>query len=158
LNSFPIKLFDREKYIDAADCQMMGTKTDYYKKENRRLRKKHPESSPYIFNKHTLGLRLDSKQEIGVFRYGNTPVYEKIDDFFGYAKALVGTILESQGDLHLHSDDWQWTIYIDTLGVGTTDFDLSDKKKKRLVASGVKGTKTYFDWYDKPKSRPANQP
>jgi len=158
LNNFPIKLFDREKYIETVDRQTMGTKTDYYKKENKRLKKKRPESSPYIFNKQTLGLRLDSKQEIGVFRYGDVPVEEKIDDFFGYAKALVGTILVSQGNLHLHSDDWQRTIYIDTLGVGTTEFDLSDKKKKRLVESGEKGTKRYFEWYDKPKSKPANQP
>ena len=58
---------------------------------------------------------------------------KKIDDFFDYIKALVGTVIESQGNSHLHSDDWQRTIYIDTLGVGTTDFDLSDDKKNKSI-------------------------
>ena len=56
--------------------------------------------------------------------------------------------MDSQENSHLHSDDWQRTIYIDTLGVGTTDFDISDKQKKALVESGKKGVKDYFDWYD----------
>ena len=61
-------------------------------------------------------------------------------------------------DTHLHSDDWQRTIYIDTLGVGTTDFDLPDDKKKELEDSGRKGALDYFDWYDSAESNPVNQP
>ena len=55
------------------------------------------------------------------------------------------------------SDDWQRTIYIDTLGVKTTDFSLSEAKKKALVESGRKGTQEYFKWYDNPQSAPANR-
>jgi NTE family protein len=68
------------------------------------------------------------------------------------------TIIESQGNTHLHGDDWQRTIYIDTLGVGTTDFDLSDTMKKKLEASGVKGAKAYFKWFNSPKSKAVNRP
>ena len=50
------------------------------------------------------------------------------------------------------------TFYIDTLGVGNTDFDLSDAMKKRLEQSGRKGAEAYFSWYDKKKSQPANRP
>ncbi|KPJ94473.1 MAG: patatin [Gammaproteobacteria bacterium SG8_11] len=158
LNNYPVKLFDREKYISPEDLNKMGRKTPYYDKENKIFLKKQPNSSPYIYNKETLGFRLDSKQEIGVFRYGAEPAHQKIDDFFDYVKALVGTVVESQGNSHLHSDDWQRTIYIDTLGVGTTDFNLSDVKKKQLEESGVKGATTYFKWYDDPKSNPDNRP
>jgi NTE family protein len=56
---------------------------------------------------------------------------------------------EAQQSMHLHSDDWQRTIYIDTLGVGTTQFDISDDLKKKLVQSGSDGVIAYFDWYDK---------
>ena len=115
-------------------------------------------SSPYIYNKETLGLRLDSKQEIGAFRYGAEPAHHKIDDFFEYIKALISTIIESQGNTHLHSDDWQRTIYIDTLGVETTDFNLSDTMKKKLKNSGIKGANAYFKWFNSPKSNPANRP
>ena len=157
LNNYPVKLFDREKYISPESRKKMAIKTDYYEKENKRFLKKHPSSSPYVYNTETLGFRLDSKQEIAAFRYGAEPAHVKIDDFFDYVKSLVTTILESQGNTHLHGDDWQRTIYIDTLGVGTTDFDLSDTMKRKLEESGVKGAKDYFKWFNSSKSRPVNR-
>ena len=103
-------------------------------------------------------MRLDSKQEIGVFRDGAEPAHHKIEDLFDYIKYLITTITESQGNMHLHSDDWQRTIYIDTLGVGTTDFDLSDSKKKKLERSGEKGAQEYFKWFNSTASSPVNRP
>lgn len=158
LNNYPVKLFDRDKYIDPANREKMAVKTDYYEKENKHFLKKRPTSSPYVYNRETLGLRLDSKQEIAVFRYGSVPKRHEIDDFFDYIKALMTTILESQGNSHLHSDDWQRTIYIDTLGVGTTDFDLSDAMKKKLRESGRQCTEAYFKWFDSSEAKPANKP
>lgn len=149
LNNYPVKLFDREKYIEKSILPKVGITTRYYQKENKKFLTKRPKSSPYIFNRQTLGFRLDSKKEIGVFRYATEPVHNHIDDFFDYTKALLATILESQGNMHLHSDDWQRTIYIDTLGVGTTDFDISDLKKKQLENSGKKGAENYLKWYNK---------
>ena len=158
LNNYPVKLFDREKYISPENRKKMAIKTEYYEKENQSFLKKHPSSSPYVYNTETLGFRLDSKQEIGVFRYGAEPAHDEIDDFFDYVKSLVTTIIESQGNTHLHGDDWQRTIYIDTLGVGTTDFDLSDTMKKKLEDSGVKGAKAYFKWFNSSESNPVNRP
>jgi len=158
LNNYPIKLFDREKYISLENLTKMARQTDYYKKENKRFLKKHPSSSPYVYNRETLGFRLDSKQEIGVFRYGAEPQHHEIDDFFDYIKALLSTILDSQGNMHLHSDDWQRTVYIDTRGVATTDFGLTDAKKKELENSGRKGAETYFKWFESKKSKPINRP
>jgi len=82
------------------------------------------------------------------------PPHKKIDDFFDYTWALIHTVLEAQQNAHLHSDDWSRTVYIDTLGVSTTDFDLPDSKKKALVQSGRKGTLAYFEWYDNADSIP----
>lgn len=158
LSNYPVKLFDREKYIDPDERDRMAVKTEYYEKENKRFLKKRPQSSPYRYNRETLGLRLDSKQEIGVFRYGAEPKRYDTDDFFDYIKALVVTIMESQGNLHLHSDDWQRTVYIDTLGIGTTDFGISAGKKERLRESGRTCTEAYFDWYDAEEEGPVNKP
>jgi NTE family protein len=83
-----------------------------------------------------------------MYRDQAEPPREKIDDFFSYGWALVHTILENQQNTHLHDDDWQRTIYIDSLGVKTTEFDLSDDRKNRLVVSGRKGVEEYFKWYD----------
>ena len=159
LNNYPVKLFDREKYIPPANLATMAEKKPYYEKENKRFLKAHPDSSPYVYNKETLGFRLDSKQEIGVFRYGAEPAYEKIDDFFDYAKALISTIMESQANSHLHGDDWHRTIYIDTLGVKTTEFDLSDaKKRKSWKLQERKGPKIILRGSTIPKSSPFNRP
>jgi NTE family protein len=158
LNNYPVKLFDREKYIAAESRPNMALETPYYKEENRKFLKKHPSSSPYVYNRETLGFRLDSEQEISAFRDGAEPQHRKIDDFFDYIKALITTVMESQGNTHLHSDDWQRTIYIDTLGVETTDFDLSHTAKARLEASGRQGALTYFKWFDDQKSKPVNRP
>ncbi len=62
--------------------------------------------------------------------------------------------MESQQSIHLHGDDWARTVYIDTLGVNTTDFDLSDKTKKALVDSGRTNASRYFDWYDNSDPKP----
>jgi NTE family protein len=65
--------------------------------------------------------------------------------------------MDSQANTHLHGDDWQRTIYVDTLGVKTTEFSLTDAKKKALVESGRKGTETYFKWFDNPASKSVNR-
>ena len=157
LTNYPVKLFDRQKYIEPKLLASNAAKTEYHNEENEVFLRKHPSRSPYVYNKETLGFRLDSKKEIAAFRY-NEPQLEKIDHFFEYIKALVKTILESQNNTHLHDDDWQRTIYVDTLGVSTTDFDLSDNVKSRLEDSGRKGAEAYFEWFDNPKNQPTNRP
>lgn len=155
LDNYPIKLFDREKYVkEAAHRSFPG----YYAEHNAALTQAGKTISPYVYNKGTLGFRLDSGEEIAVFRDQAEPAHNQIDDFFSYAWSLVDTFMESQENQHLHSDDWQRTIYIDTLGVKTTDFDLDDEQKDALVESGRTHTKKYFEWYDDPASQPANRP
>ncbi len=153
VDNYPVKLFDRQKYV-AGHARM----PEYYGKHNQALRQMGKTISPYVYNQETLGFRLDSAREIAVFRDQAEPEHRKIEDFFAYTWALVETVLNIQSSQHLHSDDWQRTIYIDTLGVGTTDFDLSDDKKNALVESGRVNTEKYFAWYDNPASSPANRP
>ncbi len=144
LDNYPIKLFDRKKYLDSNNY----SEPDYYSKVNSQFVGADRPISEYVYNKETLGFRLDTKQEISVFRDHAEPPVRKINDFFDYTWGLINTILEAQQSSHLHSDDWQRTVYIDTIGVQTTDFDLSDAKKKELVKSGRKGAVEYFEWFD----------
>ncbi len=63
-------------------------------------------------------------------------------------------MLNVQESAHLHSDDWHRTVYIDTKGVGTVEFKLSDAKKQALVKSGRDHAEAYFDWFErKPNQR-----
>jgi len=67
INNYPIKLFDREKYVS-----LNRRKTKYYEKYNRTLRKIDKEKYLWVYNKETLGFRLDSAKEIAVFRNQGT--------------------------------------------------------------------------------------
>jgi NTE family protein len=156
LDNYPVKIFDRQKYVGEGD-EGHFSEPEYYKNHNRKLKKNGIVVSPYIYNKETLGFRLDSGKEIAVFRDQAEPSPQTIDDFFSYAWSLIETIMEGQASQHLHSDDWQRTVYIDTLGVKTTDFDLSEARKKALVTSGRQNAQKYFAWYDDPAENPANR-
>lgn len=144
INNYPVKLFDREKYLEDSSLRRIPS---YYEEENKVLAERLPKSSPYIYNKETLGFRLDSAKEIGVFRDGQEPQQVKIENFLDYTMQLIKTVFAVQDSQHLHEDDWHRTVYIDTLGVGTTDFDLSDSLKKDLVSSGAKSAEQYLKWW-----------
>jgi NTE family protein len=157
LDNYPVKLFDRKKYLAQEDLSDHGQETKYYKKHNKLLKRKGLDIGPYLYNKETLGFRLDSEKEIAVFRDQAEPAHAEITGFLSYSLNLIKTIMDSQSNTHLHSDDWQRTIYVDTLGVKTTDFSLTDAKKKALVESGRNGAETYLKWFDNPKSDPVNR-
>ena len=152
INNYPIKLFDREKYV-----LLNRRKTKYYEKYNRTLRKIDKEKNLWVYNKETLGFRLDSAKEIAVFRNHKEPDHKKIEDLFDYAFCFISTIFNIESSMHLHSDDWKRTIYIDTLGVSTFDFNINKTNKMKLVKSGKDCTEKYFVWYDRLK-RLVNKP
>lgn len=149
LDNYPIKLFDREKYVQSGNL----ARTEYYDKLNSQLANAERPISSYVYNKETLGFRLDTKDEISVFRDHAEPAHKDVNNFFDYTWALINTLLEAQQNSHLHDDDWIRTIYIDTLGVGTTDFNLSNTKKQELVQSGRDGALAYLKWYDDPTTK-----
>lgn len=156
INNYPVKLFDRQKYIDDRELIRIPR---YYEAENTHLADKSPKSSPYVYNKETLGFRLDSDAEIGFFRDGQEPQHEKVENFLDYSMQLIKTVLSVQNSQHLHEDDWHRTVYIDTLGVKTTEFDLSDSRKKSLISSGKKSTENYLNWWkDTNKDLAINHP
>ena len=150
LENYPIKLFDRKKYLDSRNY----SEPAYYERANSRLGINKCSTSSYAYNKETLGFRLDTKEEISILREHTQPRHTKITDLFDYMSALINVFLESQRNSHLHSDDWARTVYIDTLGVSTTDFDLSGVKKNKLIQSGKDCTLTFFKWYDNAELKP----
>ena len=154
LDNYAIKVFDRKDYvIDKVNIR----RTDYYKKINQKLKSRNiitmdrniDDFNEYIYNKETLGFRLDAKEEINLFLDPNAqPKAKKIDDIISYTTALVTTLIDFQNNVHLHSDDWQRTVYIDSLGISSIDFEISDSKKQKLVESGISHTEAYLEWYN----------
>lgn len=90
-------------------------------------------------NPHTLGLflrNLEAPQD---------PDYS-IDSFPEYARNLFEALLNVQVNAFDNSpDDQRRTIVIDNLGVRTTDFDLSNEMKCKLIAQGVIAACKYLD-------------
>ena len=147
LDNYSIKTFDREIFVD--DKIRNIRRTDYYDIINKKKSlKPQLEGNQYIYNKETLGFRLDAKEDISMYLNHKPTIRNKITSFFTYSKALVTTLIDFQDNVHLHSDDWQRTIYIDTLGVRAIDFDISDIKKQKLVESGRQYTEEYLKWYN----------
>ncbi|MCK4793845.1 MAG: patatin-like phospholipase family protein [Desulfobacteraceae bacterium] len=157
MRNYPVKLFDRQKYIDMDNEADAVRFVDYYNRENALFLLKRPDRSPYVYNRQSLGLRLDKAEEIGLFRYDEPQQSKEVKNFTQYARALISAFMQVQENQHLHSDDWQRTLYINTLDVKTTDFDISDEKKDALIQEGIKGAENYFRWFEDPKEQPVNR-
>jgi NTE family protein len=153
LDNYPVKLFDQKKYI-----REFGVEKTYYRQINAQLPGGRNPEDAYLYNQETLGFRLDSGQQIAFFQGKAAPVHRKIKFLPAYVRQFVKTLLEVQSNQHLHSDDWQRTIYIDTLGVKSFDFGIDEAFKERLEESGRVNTLKYFAWYDQLGSHPANRP
>lgn len=149
LDNYAIKVFDQSNLVQTKNNKR---KTEYYEKINEQLRAKNTKSNAkvieYVYNKETLGFRLDAKEDINLFLNQDEAPKKEIKNFFSYTKALVTTLIDFQNNVHLHSDDWQRTVYIDTLGVSSLDFNLPEKTKQALVDSGYNYTTAYLDWYN----------
>ena len=141
--NYPIDLFDEKRYVSnsAAAGAIKHTKYD----------------DNHIHNKETLGFRVDTLDEIQAEKDAWRSPPKKIDDFVDYAGALVTFILDTANRAHLHTNDWHRTVFIDALGVGTTDFNLSDAQVAALVKSGVTGAEKYFKWFSDSKQKPLNR-
>ncbi|WP_373665323.1 hypothetical protein SPSIL_039130 [Sporomusa silvacetica DSM 10669] len=153
LDNYPIRLFDQEKYVNH-----FSTIPSYYDIVNTSLQLQDKITSPYVYNQETLGFRLDSTDEIAVYRDHAEPLQYTINDFFSYSWRLIATIIESQQNQHLHSEDWHRTIYINTPGIRTMDFGIDNMEIGKMVKSGRENTLKYFDWYDNLGSMPLNRP
>lgn len=155
--NYPVKLFDRERYIAPDEAADALRRTGYYERENQRLARARAGRSPHVYNCQTLGFRLDRRDEIALFRHDEPLDGVPIEDFSDYARALLKHILNAQEQTHLHSDDWQRTVYLDTLDVGATDFSLPDEKKDALLARGRADAEAWLRWFEDPASAPVNR-
>ena len=147
LDNYSIKTFDQVDFVD--DKKHNIRRTDYYEKLNtKKAVQAKIGDNHYIYNKETLGFRLDAKEDITMYLSHTETVRNQINTFFTYSKALITTLIDFQDNVHLHSDDWQRTVYIDTLGVRAIDFNISDVKKQKLLDSGRQYTEDYLAWYN----------
>lgn len=131
--NYPLNIFDDVKYLSNENN---GVLVDYNTEPD------------YRFNHETLGFRVDSLNEIEFNKndWANMPV--DVDNILNYALALVGFMHSMANKKHLHKNDWGRSVFIDSLDVNTTDFDIPVEKVNALIESGVKGVQKHFNWRD----------
>jgi NTE family protein len=145
--NYPLNLFDEKRYL--------SKKTD----SKLFIKPKYPTvyGADHVYNKETLGFRLDTRDEIEAAKKGWRSPPKDISNIVDYIKALLGYMMDMANKAHLHENDWHRTVFIDTLGVRTTDFNLPPETVDALIKSGQIGMRSYLKWYDDPKSQPINR-
>lgn len=83
----------------------------------------------------TLGFKLVDPQ------YGRP---HEIRGPLSFASALVSTMLEAHDARYLEAADSVRTIFIPTMGVRTTDFELSPERRRELYDAGARAARRFF--------------
>jgi NTE family protein len=65
-----------------------------------------------------------------------------------YIKAMAQTMMEAHDRLYVQQAQWARTIAIPTLGVGTTEFDITRERALKLYDSGREATEKFLDEWD----------
>jgi NTE family protein len=70
-----------------------------------------------------------------------------------FAKAIMTTMMEAHDKMHVEDEDFKRTIAIPTLGVRTTEFDVSPERREALYQSGVQAAETFLKKWNFSKYR-----
>lgn len=65
-----------------------------------------------------------------------------------YLKALAQTLMQAHDRMHIDEAEFVRTIAIPTLGVGTTEFDITPQRSEALYQSGYDATKAFLKSFD----------
>jgi NTE family protein len=89
----------------------------------------------------TIGFVL-GKRESTVSDTTAAPV--TLDGFGAFTQALIGFALDESTRLHTSADAVARTVFIDALGLSSTDFAITDAQKESLIANGRAATTAFL--------------
>lgn len=123
--NYPIDLFDgvRRQPVDHAEL---------------------PAERPAAAKDDTIGFCMGTRAEVAALRSGWRLPAVQVHDFRSYLGALVNFLLNEATLLHLDADDLARSVFIDTAGVHTTQFDLTPEQAAALVANGRAATEAFL--------------
>jgi len=137
LLNYPVDLFDSYQYTAA------------YQHNKTAHEPKHP-----MVNEETLGLSLVSSEQKSRYEGELKPLGEtttgdsqqQAQTLVEHINGLIKAIYEKQETDHARKGDQFRTIYIDTLDVGTVDFDKVEQRatKKQLLTEGRDGVEAFL--------------
>lgn len=123
LQNFPIKLFDKAKYLSR-----------YLKGDG----------EYEVFNEETLGFRL--VDDVAQF----TPEkFEKINDALTFVSQIMNLFYNAEANFANLENAYQYRcIAISNCGVGTLDFNVTDTKKEEMKKKGYDTVNAFFEGYE----------
>lgn len=127
--NYPVNIFDKVKYLDNPN--------------NGVLNDLDPD---YAFNYETLGFRVDSTKRVDYLKPNWDIQPEPVKNLKSYVGALINFMMEIANKTHLCRNDWNRTIFIDSMDVKTTEFKLSSDKINSLIINGKNAVDYYFSW------------
>ncbi len=100
----------------------------------------------------TFGLRLVEAEPTQTTVADRLPAPERAPrgakGLFELLTALAFTMMEAHDRYYVEQEHWARTIPIETLGVGVTQFDLSQERKQALYDSGRRAAETFLSTWD----------
>ncbi|HFK1739980.1 MULTISPECIES: patatin-like phospholipase family protein [Bacillus] len=143
LSNYPVRLFDREKFL----TETVNGLQDVYDIKNRKIIE-----NKYVYNKETLGFRVDSKDVIDIFSGKALPKNHEISSFFDYIWNLTASLMENQENTQLSEFDFDRTVFINSVGVSAIDFKIGEDEQEELIESGKIAVNDYFKRYNNSNS------
>jgi NTE family protein len=99
----------------------------------------------------TFGLKLVEPEPVAMTladRLPDEPPQRGIAGIIGYVKSLVSTMVEAHDRFYIEEQNFQRTIPIATLGVRTTEFDLSRERSLALFEEGRRAAEAFLATWD----------
>lgn len=118
MDNFPIWIFDNENLNNGTD------------------------SPQCISNSKTIGFKLFNEKVIDNYNLVSTDA--KVDSLISYVSQLIESMMIQMERNHINNEYFKNTIIVDTLGISSFNFNLSDKKRESLIKSGYDMTKKHF--------------
>ncbi|MFZ5646972.1 MAG: patatin-like phospholipase family protein [Bacillota bacterium] len=71
----------------------------------------------------------------------------KINNIIDFLAAMISTMIEAHDERHIQDANFKRTISIPTMGIGTTEFDITPERKDLIFRSGYNAAKEFFEKY-----------
>ncbi|WP_341227596.1 patatin-like phospholipase family protein [uncultured Arcticibacterium sp.] len=111
--------------------------------DNTRFLSNQPSPEKYVFNKETIGLRLDRMEQINQeVKNGSGIAPYEITDFNSYVSALSSILMRNVSPAH--PEDVHRTIFINDLGMSPRVRKILPDEKKLMMESGRKGVQDFL--------------
>jgi NTE family protein len=126
----PLELFDEEEYI------YNPLNKQYLIEAN----------TQQLYNQETLGFRLDPLKDPLVSMRTQPQAYKKIGNILEYTKEFMKFYTASSLKRHLEPENWKRVIFVDTLDIMGTDFEIESSQIESLIEQGKSGVYQHFAW------------